>query len=47
MSIQSSNFDRKSVKTTEGHSGSKAGGDDVRPSAKEAVANEAGTIWVA
>jgi putative transposase len=33
--------------TTEGHSGSQASGDDVRPSAREAVADESGTIWVA
>ena len=47
LNSKSSNFDRKSVKTTEGHSGSQAGGDDVRPSAREAVANEAGTTLVA
>ena len=33
--------------TTEGHSGSQACEDDVRPSAREAVAEEAGTIRVA
>ena len=33
--------------TTEGHSGSQACRDDIRPSAGEAVAYEAGTIWVA
>ena len=47
LNSKSSNFDGKSVKTTEGHSGSQAGGDDVRPSAREAVANEAGTTRVA
>ena len=34
-------------KATEGHSGSQACEDDVRPSAREAVAREAGTTWVA
>ena len=34
-------------RATEGHSGSQACGDDVRPSAREAVAEEAGTIRVA
>ena len=34
-------------RATEGHSGSQARGDDVRPSAREAVADEAGTIRVA
>ena len=43
----SSNFDSKAVKATEGHSGSQACGDDVRPSVREAVADEAGTILVA
>ncbi|MGC8538037.1 MAG: zinc ribbon domain-containing protein, partial [Candidatus Micrarchaeia archaeon] len=36
-----------SIKPTEGHSGSQACGDDVRPSARKAVAEEAGTIRVA
>ena len=40
----SSNFDSKTVKATEGHSGSQACGDNVRPSAREAVAVESGTI---
>ncbi len=43
----SSNFDSKTVKATEGHSGSQACGDNVRPSARKAVAEEAGTIRVA
>ena len=34
-------------RATEGHSGSQACGDDVRPSVREAVAEEAGTIRVA
>ncbi len=34
-------------RATEGHSGSQACGDDVRPSARKAAAEEAGTIWVA
>ena len=34
-------------RATEGHSGSQACGDDVRPSARRAVAEEAGTIRVA
>ena len=34
-------------RATEGHSGSQACGDDVRPSARKAVAEEAGTIRVA
>ena len=34
-------------RATEGHSGSKACGDDIRPSVREAVAEEAGTIRVA
>ena len=33
--------------TTEGHSGSQACGDDIRPSARKAVAEEAGTTRVA
>jgi putative transposase len=33
--------------TTEGHSGSQACGDDVRPSTRKAVAEEAGTTRVA
>ncbi|MEM3215942.1 MAG: zinc ribbon domain-containing protein [Candidatus Micrarchaeaceae archaeon] len=36
-----------SARATEGHSGSQACGDDVRPSTREAVAEEAGTIRVA
>ncbi|MEM3215553.1 MAG: zinc ribbon domain-containing protein [Candidatus Micrarchaeaceae archaeon] len=36
-----------SARATEGHSGSQACGDDVRPSAMKAVAEEAGTIRVA
>ena len=40
-----SNFDSKAVKSTEGHSGSQACGDDVRPQ-REAIAKEAGTIQV-
>ena len=47
LNVQSSNFDSYAVKATEGHSGSQACGDDVRPSAREAVAEEAGTIRVA
>ena len=39
-----SNFDSFAVKATEGHSGSQACGDNVRPSARKAVAEEAGTI---
>ncbi|MEM3181403.1 MAG: zinc ribbon domain-containing protein [Candidatus Micrarchaeaceae archaeon] len=35
------------ARATEGHSGSQACGDDVRPSARKAVADEAGTIRVA
>ena len=34
-------------RATEGHSGSQACGDDVRPFVREAVADEAGTIRVA
>jgi putative transposase len=34
-------------RATEGHSGSQACGDDVRPSAREVVAKEAGTTRVA
>ena len=47
LNSASSNFDSFAVKATEGHSGSQACGDDVRPSARKAVAEEAGTIWVA
>ena len=47
LDSSSSNFDSKAVKATEGHSGSQACGDDVRPSARKAVADEAGTIRVA
>ena len=47
LDSSSSNFDSKAVKATEGHSGSQACGDDVRPSVREAVADEAGTILVA
>jgi putative transposase len=47
LDSSSSNFDSKAVKATEGHSGSQACGDDVRPSVREAVAEEAGTIRVA
>ncbi len=43
----SPNFADKVGKATEGHSGSQACGDDVRPSVREAIAEEAGTIWVA
>ena len=47
LNSTSSNFDSFAVKATEGHSGSQACGDIVRPSAREAVAEEAGTIRVA
>ena len=47
LNSSSSNFDSKVVKATEGHSGSQACGDDVRPSARKAFADEAGTIRVA
>ena len=47
LNSTSSNFDSKTVKATEGHSGSQACGDNVRPSARKAVAEEAGTIRVA
>ncbi len=47
LNSASSNFDSRTVKATEGHSGSQACGDNVRPSARKAVAEEAGTIWVA
>ncbi len=47
LNSMSSNFDSKIVKATEGHSGSQACGDNVRPSARKAVVEEAGTIWVA
>ncbi len=41
----SSNFDSKTVKATEGHSGSQACKDDGRPSVREAVADESGTTF--
>ncbi len=44
LDSQSPNFDSKAVKATEGHSGSQACGDNVRPSVKEAIAGELGTI---
>ena len=47
LNFARTNFDSKTVKATEGHSGSQACGDNVRPSARKAVAEEAGTIWVA
>ena len=37
-------FERAISQTTEGHSGSQACGDDVRPSVREAIVAEAGTI---
>ncbi len=47
LNFARTNFDSKTVKATEGHSGSQACGDNVRPSARKAVAEEAGTIRVA
>ena len=47
LNSASSNFDSFAVKATEGHSGSQACGDDIRPAAREAVVEEAGTIRVA
>ncbi len=47
LNSASSNFDSKAVKSTAGHAGSQVCGDDTRPSARKAVAEEAGTVRAA
>ena len=47
LDSSSSDLANEAGKATEGHSGSQACGDNVRPSARKAVAEEAGTIRVA